>query len=125
MRSSKNKMHPILYKELNRMFVQLVRDIRTEEQAQGFVNDFFSEAEREIFTKRLAIFYWLKKGRSYSNIKQNIKISSATIASTQNQMNKPGVKKILSLLEAEEWSNLWNARIKKFINPHKIKYNKT
>lgn len=97
------------------MFLQLVADLKTSEAVEVFISDFFTESELEVFTKRLAIAYWLKKGRSYENIKTNLKVSSATIASVQNLMNTKGMKKALEQVEAEEWANQWTQRIKKFI----------
>lgn len=66
-------------------------------------------------SKRLAVAYWLKKGRSYENIKQNLKVSSATIASVQENFKKGGFQIVLKKLEAEEWANKWSVKIKKFV----------
>ena len=52
--------------------------------------DFFKDAEIETYAKRFAVAYWLKKGRSYANIKQNLKVSSATIADISNVMKSKG-----------------------------------
>jgi len=57
----------------------------------------------------------LKKGRSYSNIKQNLKVSSATIATVQSQIHKTGIGLALKKLEAEEWANVWAEKIRKFV----------
>jgi uncharacterized protein YerC len=84
------------------------------DEAETFLKDFFNDAELETFTKRLAIAYWLKKGRSYTNIMQNLKVSSATIASVQEFLEKPGFKLALKKMEAEEWANIWAEKIKKF-----------
>ena len=56
-----------------------------------------------------------RKGRSYENIKQNLKVSSATVASIQSMLDKKGIKLALKKIEAEEWANLWSERIKKFV----------
>jgi uncharacterized protein YerC len=85
------------------------------EEAETFLKDFFNDAELETFAKRLAIAYWLKKGRSYTNIMQNLKVSSATIASVQEFTEKPGFKLALKKMEAEEWANVWAERIRKFV----------
>jgi len=79
------------------------------------LQDFFNDAELETFAKRLGVAYWLKKGRSYENIKQNLKVSSATIAATLALMEKPGFALALKKMEAEEWANVWAKRIKKFV----------
>jgi len=96
------------------MLFQTIVDIRDLAEAKIFLKDFFNETEQEVFAKRLAIAYWLKKGRSYSNIKDNLNVSSATIASVQTMMEKPGIKMAIKKIEAEEWANVWAEKIKKF-----------
>jgi len=74
------------------MLVQTIADLRDLEESRTFLSDFFNASELEAFTKRLAIAYWLSKGRSYNNIKDNLKVSSATIATVQSVMDKAGFK---------------------------------
>ena len=57
----------------------------------------------------------LKKERSYENIKNNLKVSSATIASVQSMVGKPGFQLALKKIEAEEWASKWEEKIKKYI----------
>ena len=97
------------------MLNQAIADLRDDDEAKKFLTDFFNESEYEAFAKRLAIAYWLKKGRSYNNIKENLKVSSATIATIQSGLEKPGFKLALKKIEAEEWANQWAKKIKKFI----------
>lgn len=115
MRTSSFKLNQSFKNQIGKTFAQLVADLKDLNEADVFLTDFFNESEYETFAKRLAIAYWLKKGRSYTNIKQNLKVSSATIASTQNLMDKPGFKLALKKMEADEWANVWEERIKKFI----------
>ena len=115
MRTSEKKLNISLEKQIIDTFAQAIADLRDLQETKSFLNDFFNDSEQEAFAKRLAIAYWLKKGRSYTNIKDNLKVSSATIASVQTLMNKPGIKLILKKVEAEEWANQWAEKIKKFI----------
>lgn len=115
MRTSEKTLNPSLKKEIEEIFIQAITDLRDITETKTFLSDFLNRTEFEAFTKRLAIAYWLKKGRSYNNIKENIKVSSATIASVQQAMNKPGFKLALKKVEAEEWANQWAEKIKKFI----------
>ncbi len=108
-------MNKILKGNLESLFASTVADIKTPEEAQEFVDDFFSPAEKETFVKRLALTYWLKKGRAYSNIKENLKVSSATISSAQALLAKKGVQNALNKIEAEEWASQWSDKIKKFV----------
>lgn len=115
MRSSEQKLNISLGKQISETFIQMVADLRDTGEAKTFLKDFFNQAELEAYTKRLAIAYWLKKGRSYNNIKDNLKVSSATIASVQSMIDTPGFKLALKKIEAEEWANQWSEKIKRFI----------
>ncbi|OGM24798.1 hypothetical protein A2715_03465 [Candidatus Woesebacteria bacterium RIFCSPHIGHO2_01_FULL_39_32] len=115
MRTSEKNLNPSLKKEIENILTQTISDLRDLNETKVFLEDFFNKSELEAFTKRLAIAYWLKKGRSYNNIKDNLKVSSATIATVQSMMDKPGFKLALKKMEAEEWANQWAERIKKFI----------
>ncbi len=113
MRITKKQINPTLKKELIKTFAQVIADIKNQEEALAFIQGFFEETEIEVFAKRLAIAYWLKKGRSYSNIKQNLKASSATIAEISNLAKKQGFQLALKKIEAEEWAEVWARKIKK------------
>jgi uncharacterized protein YerC len=115
MRTSTQKLNPSFKSQLIKTFAQTLIDMEKAEEAETFLKDFFNDAELETFAKRLAIAYWLKKGRSYTNIMQNLKVSSATIASVQEFTEKPGFKLALKKMEAEEWANVWAERIRKFV----------
>ncbi len=115
MRTSEKVLNPSLKKQIESVFSQTIADLKDITEAKVFLNDFFNESENEAFSKRLAIAYWLKKKRSYNNIKENLKVSSATIASVQSAMNKQGYKLALKKIEAEEWANQWAEKIKKFV----------
>ena len=114
MRVSEEKLHPSLQNQIIKTLAQTLVDLKDLEEAETFLRSFFNENELETFAKRLSIAYWLKKGRSYTNIKQNLKVSSATIASTQSFSNKAGIQLALKKIEAEEWANVWAEKIKKF-----------
>ena len=115
MRTSDKNLNASLKKEIENILAQTITDLRDLNDAKTFLGDFFNDSEYEAFSKRLAIAYWLKKGRSYNNIKDNLKVSSATIATVQSMINKEGFKLALKKIEAEEWANQWSDRIKKFI----------
>jgi uncharacterized protein YerC len=115
MRISHNKVSPLLKKQIVSTFVQLLTDLTKPQETSLFLQDFLTESEVEAFSKRLAVAYYLKKGRSYSNIKQNLKVSSATIASVQEGIEKPGIKLAIKKLEADEWANVWAAKIGKIL----------
>src|SRR3972149_3517880 len=104
MRTSENKLNSSLKKEIEKTLAQVISDIKNIEEAKEFLQSFFTESELEIFSKRLAIAYWLDKKRTYANIKNNLKVSSATIARIKNMMDKKSFKEALKKIEAEEWA---------------------
>jgi len=52
-----------LQKEITKTFFQTLEDIKTKQNFEIFFSDFLTSKELEIFSKRLAIAYWLSKGR--------------------------------------------------------------
>ena len=115
MRTSDRKVNKSLENEIKRMLTQTFADISKAQNVDKFLKGFMTESEYETFAKRLAIAYWLKKGRSYANIKTNLKVSSATIASVQSMIDNPGFKEALKMIEADEWASQWSDKIKKFL----------
>jgi uncharacterized protein YerC len=115
MRTSQQKPNPSLKRQIEKTLAQILSDIKDIDKMYLFLQDFFTDAEYETFAKRLAVAYWLKKGRGYKNIKENLKVSSATIASAQSLIEKPGIKLALKIIEAEEWAGEWTKKIKKFV----------
>ena len=115
MRTSKKKISSSLKNQIIKSLAQVIADFKSIQEADKFLRDFFTDAEIETFSKRLAVAYWLRKGRSYTNIRDNLKVSSATIATVQESLNRSGFKNALKSLEAEEWANQWSKRIKDFV----------
>jgi uncharacterized protein YerC len=113
MQVSKKQVSSLLEKQLFRMWYQLVADIKTPEEAEKVLGEVLTETEKTVIIKRLAVAYWLTKKRSYENIKENLKVSSATIASVQQDMKKNGWKLAMQKVLAEEWATKWEAKIKK------------
>ena len=102
MRTSQFKLNASLKNQIEKTLAQTVADIKNLQESEIFLKDFFTDAELETFSKRLAIAYWLKKGRIYTNIKQNLKVSSATIAYVSEQMSKKGFVLALKKIEADK-----------------------
>lgn len=115
MRISKIKLNPHLKKQISHTFFQAITDLKKTEETETFFTDFLNNSELETFSKRLAIAYFLKRGRSYSNIKQNLKVSSATIAVVEKLLDTEGFKLALKKIEAEEWASQWVKKIDKVI----------
>lgn len=104
-----------LQEEIIDTFFQTLEDIKTKEDFKIFCKDFFNDKELEIYTKRLAIAYWLKKGRSVMNVKTNLKATAAEIKLVEKQLNTQGFKLALQKMEAEEWASKWALAIKNVV----------
>lgn len=115
MHVSKNDLNSSLKKEIIKTFVQTLDDLRGTKEKEIFLKTFFNDQELETYAKRLAISYWLKKKRSYENIKNNLKVSSATIATVEKLLESEGFKLAINKMEAEEWANVWSEKIKKLV----------
>lgn len=116
MRISSNALHPSIKKEIQNSFTRTLSDLKSAEHIDKFLSAILKDTEYEMLTKRLAVVYWLRKGRSYKNIQNNLKVSSATIASIQTSMEDPGVKLAIKYMEADEWANQWADKFRKLIS---------
>jgi TrpR-related protein YerC/YecD len=113
MQVSKQQLKPSLEKEIKNMLAQVIADIPNKERALVFLEDFLSETEFMALSKRLAVVLYLSKGKSYEDIKREIKVSSATIASVQSALSSksPGFSIALQYIKAEEWATKWSEKI--------------
>lgn len=121
MRSSSKKINPTLKKTLATTFDQLLADLKDPKDIRTFLLDFMEESEYEMYVKRLAVAYWLKKKRTYANISENLKVSSATVASIHKKVESEGIKLALKNIEAEEWANQWAEKFKGLTKRQKTK----
>lgn len=112
MQNSKLKVNANLDKQLKRTFFQMIVDLKDIDDVEKVFTDLLSLSELTSISKRLAVAYWLAKGRSYDNIKENLKVSSATIAEIKDQLTSPGWKLALQKITADEWASEWEQRIK-------------
>lgn len=115
MRTSDRKLNISLKGQITKTLSQLIVDLKDIKESEEFLHDFFNDIELETYAKRLAVAYWLKKGRSYTNIKENLKVSTATIATVEKMLETPGFKLAIKKIEAEEWANIWAEKIKGFV----------
>ncbi len=115
MQISKDKVNKILEKQLSATLYQLITDIRNPKEAELIFTHILSKTEMTTVIKRLAVAYWLTKKRSYEVIKDNLKVSSATIASIQQDLKKPGWQAAIRKVLAEEWATKWEEKINRLL----------
>ncbi len=104
MQISSRRMNKTIEGEIRKMFYQLLCDLEEQEEVKTLLDDLLTEAETVAIVKRLAIAVYLEKGRSYENIKNNLMVSSATIATVAEQMGDPGIQLALRKIKADQWA---------------------
>jgi len=116
MQLSKKKINPRIERQIFNVFYQVISDIGTTQEAKAFLENILTRTELEALTKRLAVALFLEKGRSYDNIKNTLKVSSATVATVAEQMKKgKGFEIALKKIRAEEWAGRWTKKISKLV----------
>lgn len=104
MQISSRRLNRTIERQVYAMLFQLVADVRDPIEAKVILGNLLTGAELTAMVKRLAIAVYLDKGRSYEDIKNHLKVSSATIASVAEQMGDPGIQSALNRVKAEQWA---------------------
>lgn len=108
-------MNTTLQRQIEETFFQTLEDLKTKDGLRTFFKDFLTEADFEKLVKKLAIAYWIKKGRDIENIKNNLDVKTSEINDVKKVMDKKGLKLAIKYMEAEEFANVWARRIKKIV----------
>ncbi|MBI1872066.1 hypothetical protein HYS10_01465 [Candidatus Collierbacteria bacterium] len=93
------------------MLLDTLCEITTPETMANVLADLLTDTERIAMMKRLGIAIYLDKGRSYDDVKNNLKVSSATIATVAESMGNPGIVELIKRIKAEEWASDWTDKI--------------
>lgn len=115
MQISPKKLNKTLEKQINLMLVQALSEVNDPTQIEEILKDLLTETERVAVMKRLGIAIYLDKGRSYEDIKNNLKVSSATIATVAESTGNPGIVELLKRIKAEQWAEDWTNKISRGI----------
>lgn len=94
-----------------KILYQVLGDAKSEVEIEIILKSLMSEGEISAVAKRLAIAVFLDKRQSYEHIKDVLKVSTATIATVAEGMNKKGVQMALARVKAEEWADVWSIRL--------------
>lgn len=106
-------MNPNIENQVYKIFYQVLADSKSEIEIELVLKGLMSDTEILAVSKRLAIAVFLDKGHSYEHIKNVLKVSSATIASVADSMNNKGMQNAIQKVKAEEWAEVWSAKISK------------
>lgn len=97
--------------QVYKILYQVLADAKSEVDIELTLKSLMSESELSALAKRLAIAVFLDKRQSYEHIKDVLKVSTATIASVAENMNKKGIQVALARVKAEEWADVWSIRL--------------
>lgn len=97
--------------QVYKILYQVLGDAKNEVDVELTLKALMSENELSAVAKRLAIAVFLDKRQSYEHIKDVLKVSTATIASVAENMNKRGIQMALAKVKAEEWADVWSIRL--------------
>ena len=90
MQISKKTINKNIEAEIYNIFYQIACDLENPQEAKEVLEALLGKTEVIVAAKRLAIAHYLEKGRSYQNIKDNLKVSSATISAVDKQRGSKG-----------------------------------
>lgn len=97
--------------QVYKILYQVLADAKSEVDIELTLKALMSDSELSALAKRLAIAVFLDKRQSYEHIKDVLKVSTATIASVAENMNKKGIQVALARVKAEEWADVWSIRL--------------
>ncbi len=111
MKKSSQPMNKKIETQVFKILYQVLSDAKSEVDTEIILKGLMSENELSAISKRLAIAVFLDKRQSYEHIKEVLKVSTATIASVSENMNKRGMQMALAKVKAEEWADAWSIRL--------------
>ena len=113
MQISKQDVDQRVEKKIFKSLYQVLADIKQPRAVEKFFDGILTSTERVALAKRLAIAGYLKKNRSYEVIKNELKVSSATIATVQEllEQGNEGLITALKTIEADEWAEALTDKI--------------
>ena len=116
MQISKKRLKKEVEKEAYQIFYQLFADLSNPKEVKIFLNDFLTKIEATSLVKRLMVALNLEEGKSYDYIKENLRVSSATIANVDKMMNKNSGGFVLAFrkIKAEQWAENLTKKISEF-----------
>jgi len=117
MQVSKRNVNKQIEKKIFKVLYQVLADLKHPKDVAMFLEDVLSETEKTVLAKRLGIAVYLNKGKSYEIIRQELKVSSATIASVQKWLESggEGLKLALKAVEADEWAGEMATKVTKAV----------
>jgi len=95
---SKKELPQQTHDDLMRGLVELVGYPATRVARKNLINQFFTDSERELFAKRIAIILMLQNDVAPSSIAEEICVSPSTVAVYQKKLNEGAYTSITDAL---------------------------
>lgn len=111
MHISQKKLNKKEEEELLDNFFKFLKSFHKKKQIEIFCRKFFTRSELITFAKRLNIMILLEQGMGYKEIKEKVKVSSASIASVNKILKEKKLKKVIDNHKGIKTSikqKLWN-----------------
>lgn len=100
---SKYPIQKEVYDEIFDTFLQTIAKLNTKSAVLEFFNEFLTPTERVMFSKRLAAGLLIAEGYDYREIKNILKISSATISAFSSFYKYgQGYKKVIDKIKLDK-----------------------
>lgn len=99
MQTSSKKLESSEKEHVLDQFTTLLCDIDHPQEMRRFLSTFLSETEISVLSKRLASMVLLSQGKSYQKIIDQLHISSATISSASDEIEKPPIKSAVKKIQ--------------------------
>lgn len=117
MQVSKKNVNKQIEKGIFKSLYQVLADLRKPEAVEKFLNDVLSQTEKTVLAKRLGIAWYLNQHKSYEIIRQDLKVSSATIATIQRGLEKncQGLNLAIEAIEADAWAGTMANKVKQSV----------
>lgn len=105
MQKSAKTLSPELQESIFYQLTTVLSDFNRPYQVDTFLRSFLTPTEQVVLAKRLAIARMLAVGCSYEEIREQLKVSSATIASVAEIIETPGIQEALAKLKIDDWAD--------------------
>jgi len=98
---SKKKVDPGIESVLADQLLSFFAAAKTKREAATLVGELFTESERMMFAKRLAIVVMLERGYSFQSIERALKVTPQTVARLWGKRKKGSFVKICRYARAQ------------------------
>lgn len=104
-------MNMAMEEEIEELLVQIISDLKGVGETKALLSDLLTETERVAIARRLAIALSLTNGKSYEEIRESLKVSSATIAKVQESLDSDGMKLAIEKIRIDDWAGDWAGKL--------------